>query len=163
VQVEYAGLRSQPVTVPVRSSAPGIYCVAGGSGLAAPTNIHAGRPVAHNNIEHSMPPGGYLTFFITGEGETTLPWADGLVPVPPLFPTPAAPVLVRIGGVSSDCPGNWAGVVYPGVTQIDACVPAGAPTGNAVPLEVSVGGVSAQAGVTIRVGTSSPPRHDSFP
>ena len=158
VQVEYGGLRSQPVAVPVTASAPGIYCVAGGSGQAALTNIHADRPFARGNREDSPPPGGYITFFITGDGEMAVPWADGFVPVGPSFPTPAAPVRVQIGGITSDCPGNWARLVFPGVTQVHACVPADAPTGNAVPLAVSVGGVSAQNGVTVHIGTSRPPR-----
>jgi uncharacterized protein (TIGR03437 family) len=38
------------------------------------------------------------------------------------------------------------------VTQVNACVPAGAPAGDAVPLEVTVGGISAQSGVTVRIG-----------
>jgi uncharacterized protein (TIGR03437 family) len=163
VQVEYAGLRSQPVAVPVTTSAPGIYCVAGGSGRAALTNIHADRPFAHDNIERPTPPGGYITLFITGDGATAAPWADGLVPGAPSFPTPAAAVLVQIGGISSNCPGNWAGLVYPGVTQVNACVPADAPAGNAVPLAVNVGGVSAQTGVTVYIGPSGPPRARATP
>jgi uncharacterized protein (TIGR03437 family) len=151
VQVEYAGLRSQPVAVPVSASAPGIYCYAGGTGQAVAVNTYADGTVAFN-IDGPVPAGGYLTFFITGEGATASPWADGLLPVAPAFPMPAATVGVRIGGVSSACSGNWAGLIFAGVTQVNACVPAGAPTGDAVPLEVSVGGVSAQAGVTVRIG-----------
>jgi uncharacterized protein (TIGR03437 family) len=59
---------------------------------------------------------------------------------------------VQIGGVASGCSANWVGMIYAGVTQVNACVPAGAPTGDAVPLEVSVGGVAAQNGVTVRIG-----------
>ena len=57
-----------------------------------------------------------------------------------------------MGGVPSECAGNWEGLIYAGVTQVNACVPAGAPMGDAVPLEVTVGGVSAQLGVTVRIG-----------
>ena len=163
VQVEYAGLRSQPVAVPVTTSAPGIYCVAGGAGRAASTNVHADRPFAHDNMERPTPPGGYITFFITGDGATAAPWADGLVPVAPSFPIPAAPVLVQIGGIPSDCSGNWARLVYPGVTQGNACVPADAPAGNAVPLQVNVGSVPAQNGVTVHIGTSGLPRARATP
>jgi uncharacterized protein (TIGR03437 family) len=151
VQVEYAGLRSQPVTVPVNTAVPGIYCYAGGTGQAVAVNTYADGTVAFN-IDGPVPPGGYLTFFMTGEGEPSAPWADGLLPVAPLFPMPAAPVSVQIGGVLSACSGNWVGTIFAGVTQVNACVPAGAPTGDAVPLAVSVGGVPAQAGVTVRVG-----------
>jgi uncharacterized protein (TIGR03437 family) len=151
VQVESAGLRSQPVTIPVQASAPGIYCYNGGSGQAVAINTAAGAMAVFNK-DSPAAPGSYLTFFITGEGQTAMPWADGLLPLAPVFPIPAAPVKVMIGGIPSDCSGNWAGLIYAGVTQVNACVPQGAPTGDAVPLEVSVAGVSAQTGVTIAIG-----------
>ena len=151
VQVEYAGLRSQPVSIPVTNAAPGIYCYAGGAGQAVAINSYADQTVAYNQARPATP-GSYLTFFITGEGQMTLPWADGMLPAAPLFPTPAAPITVRMGGVPSECSGNWEGLIYAGVTQVNACVPAGAPAGDAVPLEVTVGGVSAQPGVTVRIG-----------
>jgi uncharacterized protein (TIGR03437 family) len=151
VQVEYAGLRSQPVAIPVSAAAPGVYCYGGGAGQAVAVNTYADGSWAYN-VDSPVPSGGYLTFFITGEGETAAPWADGLLPVAPLFPTPAAQVSVQIGGVPSGCSANWVGMIYAGVTQVNACVPAGAPTGDAVPLQVSVGGVAAQPGVTVRIG-----------
>ena len=89
---------------------------------------------------------------MTGEGATSAPWADGLLPTGPSFPSPAGVVSVQIGGVLSNCPANFVGLVYAGVTQVNACVPPGAPFGDAVPLDVSVGGVSAQSGVTVRIG-----------
>jgi len=151
VQIEYAGLRSQPVAIPVAASAPGIYCYSGGTGQAVAVNTYTDGTVAFNN-DNPAAPGDYLTFFITGEGATAAPWADGWLPVAPAFPTPAAPVTVQVGGVLSDCFYNWAGLIFAGVTQVNACVPAGAPTGDAVSLQVSVGGVSVQAGVTVRIG-----------
>jgi len=152
VQVEYAGLRSQPVAIPVVTAAPGIYCYAGGTGQAVAINTYTDQTVAYN-LDRPAARSGYLTFFITGEGATAAPWADGFLPVAPLYPTPAAPVSVQMGGVPSTCSGNWAGLIYAGVTQVNACVPAGAPAGDAVPLEVSVGGISAQTGVTVRIGS----------
>ena len=43
-------------------------------------------------------------------------------------------------------------MIYAGVTQINACVPLTAPTGDAVPLQVTLGGIAAQTGVTVRIG-----------
>jgi uncharacterized protein (TIGR03437 family) len=43
-------------------------------------------------------------------------------------------------------------LIYAGVTQVNASVPAGAPMGDVVPLEVTVGGISPQLGVTVRIG-----------
>jgi len=151
VQVEDAGLRSQPVAVPVNSAAPGVYCYAGGTGQAVAVNTNTDGTTAFN-IDTPAKHGSYLTFFITGEGSTAAPWADGLLPGP-VFPVPAAPVGVQIGGITSACSENWVGTIFAGVTQVNACVPAGAPTGDAVPLVVNVGGVPAQTGVTVRIGS----------
>jgi uncharacterized protein (TIGR03437 family) len=150
IQVEYAGARSQPMAIPVSTAVPGVYCYASGTGQAVAVNTYTDGTVAFN-LERPATPGGYLTFFITGEGETAAPWADGLLPIAPL-PMPAAPVSVRIGGVLSGCSGNFVGLIYAGVTQVNACVPADTPTGDTVPLEVSVGGIAAQSGVTVRIG-----------
>ena len=152
LQVDYAGLRSQPVSIPVTNTAPGIFCYAGGAGQAVATNTYADQSVTYNQARPA-PPGSYLTFFITGEGQMTTPGADGMLPIAPLFPNPAAPINVSMGGVPSECSGNWAGLIYAGVTQVNACVPAGAPMGDAVPLEVTVGGILAQPGVTVRIGS----------
>jgi uncharacterized protein (TIGR03437 family) len=127
-----------------------VYCYAAGTGQAVAIDTNLDGTTAFNNAAPAAH-GSYLTFFITGEGSTAAPWADGMLPGP-TFPTPAAPVSVRIGGVPSACAENWVGMIFAGVTQVNACVPAGAPTGDAVPLLVSVGGVSAQPGVTVRIG-----------
>jgi uncharacterized protein (TIGR03437 family) len=151
VQVEYAGLRSQPVAIPVSAAVPGIYCYSGGTGQAVALNTIPAEEGSFNQ-DQPAPPGSYITFFMTGEGATSAPWADGLLPTGPSFPSPAGVVSVQIGGVLSNCPANFVGLVYAGVTQVNACVPPGAPFGDAVPLDVSVGGVSAQSGVTVRIG-----------
>ena len=133
------------------NTAPGIFCYAGGAGQAAATNTYADQSETYNQARPATP-GSYLTFFITGEGQMTTPWADGMLPTALLFPNPATPINVSMGGVPGECSGNWAGLIYAGVTQVNACVPAGAPMGDAVPLEVTVGGISAQLGVTVRIG-----------
>jgi uncharacterized protein (TIGR03437 family) len=138
------------VSIPVLATSPGIYCYSGGTGQAVAVSDFIDGSTAFN-IDRPAAPGDYLTFFITGEGATVAPWADGLLPVGPVFPAPAAPVGVQIGGVISNCPGNFVGMIYAGVTQVNACVPAGVPTGDAVPLVLTIGGVSAQTGVTVRI------------
>jgi uncharacterized protein (TIGR03437 family) len=61
-------------------------------------------------------------------------------------------VTVQIGGVSSDSVTATAvrgGIA--GLTQVTATVPASAPSGAAVAVAISVGGVTGQAGVTIAI------------
>jgi uncharacterized protein (TIGR03437 family) len=76
-------------------------------------NSYAEQTMAYNQALPATP-GSYLTFFITGEGQMTTPWADGMLPVAPLFPNPAARINVSMGGVLSECSGNWAGPIYLG-------------------------------------------------
>ncbi|MGD0200582.1 MAG: endo-1,4-beta-xylanase [Bryobacteraceae bacterium] len=156
VEVEYLGTKTPAVAVPVVDAAPAVFCYSGGTGQAVAVNHHPDGTLSFNR-DAALERGGYLEFFITGEGRTDPPGIDGRLPVYPDNPRPVAPVVVKIGGVesrASECPYNWTGLVYAGVTQINACVPAGAPTGEAVSLEVTVGGVggvATQAGVTVRI------------
>jgi uncharacterized protein (TIGR03437 family) len=151
VQLEYQGLRSQPVPLPVSVALPGIYCYSGGTGQAVAVNTIAGEYGSFNQDQPVLP-GGYITFFITGEGLTSAPWADGMLPTGPSFPAPAGEVSVTIGGLVSNCSSNFVGLVYAGVTQVNACVPSSTPSGDAVPLQVIIGGVPSQPGVTVRIG-----------
>ncbi len=113
-------------------------------------NYNPGAPPALNGKDQPVAKGGYISFYVTGDGATTPVSVDGRPPTSP-NPAPAGAVSVRIGGVESACAYNWAGLVYAGVTQINACVPSNAPSGPAVPIEVSIGGAPSQSGVTIAV------------
>jgi uncharacterized protein (TIGR03437 family) len=61
-------------------------------------------------------------------------------------------VTVRIGGVPATVQyqGAAPGIVQ-GVIQINAVVPTGIATGDTVPIELTIGGVSSPAGVTLAV------------
>jgi len=152
VQVEYLGQKSDAVAVPVAAAAPGIFCYAGGAGQAVAVNVAADGTRTFNDPGHPAAKGDYLEIYITGEGSMTPAIADGKLPLQP-NPKPALPVVVKIGGAESkaaDCPYNWVGLTYAGVTQIDACIPRDAQSGI-VPLEITVGGVAAQRGVSVAV------------
>jgi|GEM_PF-895386 len=153
LEVEYLGTRTPAVPVPVAAAAPGIFCYNGGTGQAVAVNHRPGQSEWTLNGEVAAAHGDYLEFYITGEGQTDPPGVDGLRASYPNNPVPVQDVVVRIGGAESrksECEYNWIGQIYPGVLQINACVPAGAQTGS-VPLEVTVGGRSAQQGVTVMV------------
>lgn len=148
VEIEYLGVKTNAAELPVASAAPGIFCYAGGKGQAVAVNYLNGD--VSFNSDRPVARGGFISFYVTGEGQTTPAGIDGRLPVYPANPRPSQPVTVTIGGVESKCPDNWIGVVYAGVTQVNACVPQGVPSGD-VPLVVSVGGVHSQPGVTVRV------------
>ena len=88
-------------------------------------------------------PGSYLLVFVTGFGDLGPAGADGLQRL-------TLPVTASIGGVAAQ-------VVYAGeapyftsgLQQINILIPENAPAGNAVPIQLVVGGVSTQSGVTV--------------
>ena len=152
VVVEYQGVRSAPVTLPVVDSAPAVFTVgASGTGQASMLNEtgccnSAGNPAAR---------GAIAVIYATGEGETTPPSIDGSISAYPRiadYPVPKLPVRVTVGGEAAE-------IVYAGETphmakgflQVNFRVPAKAPIGDAVPLVLTVGGSRSTDGVTMAV------------
>jgi uncharacterized protein (TIGR03437 family) len=66
--------------------------------------------------------------------------------------SPILPVTATIGGVPAQVPyaGTAPGIVS-GIMQVNVLIPAGAPSGSAVPVVVSVGTASSQPGVTLAI------------
>jgi uncharacterized protein (TIGR03437 family) len=88
-------------------------------------------------------PGSVVTFFLTGEGVTTPTIADGRLPAGLPYPAPAAPWSVNVGGIDAPpCAAMFAGLVYAGVTQVNACIPDGVPRTASVPITFRSGAAS---------------------
>jgi uncharacterized protein (TIGR03437 family) len=149
VQVEYLGSLSAPVSLPVASTAPGIFTLnASGTGPGAILNA-ADESV--NTAANPVAPGDWVSIFATGAGATTPAGVDGLLATGPSY-TPNAKVTVNIGGL--DCQLNYEGAapgLVSGVVQINAQVPAGVTPGSSVPVQLIIGTASAQSGVTVAV------------
>jgi uncharacterized protein (TIGR03437 family) len=152
VVVEYQGMQSPPVSLPVVESAPALFTLdASGKGQAAMLNEtgccnSAGNPAAR---------GAIAVLYATGEGETTPPGIDGSISAYPRiadYPVPKLPVHVTVGG-------EPAKIVYAGETphmskgflQVNFRVPAKAPVGDAVPIVLMVGDTRSPDGVTMAV------------
>jgi uncharacterized protein (TIGR03437 family) len=146
VQAEYNGVMGNTVTVPVVNSAPGLFTQAYGPGQAWMVN-------GDGSFNSSTNPAGrntYVAFWVTGQGLVNTPLQDGTQPAGPPYPGPLLPVAVTIGGAAVPAANIvFAGLVYSGEMQINVLVPASAATGGAVPLVVSMGGVSSRTDVTI--------------
>lgn len=141
--------RSNSVTVPVVSSAPGIFTADGsgtGAGAILDTNY---RLVSANN---PVSRGSFIQIFATGEGQTSPAGIDGKV-APSVLPLPAPklPVAVLIGGqpVTVQYIGAAPGLVA-GVLQINVQVPDSVPPG-VVPVSVQIGDNFCQMGITVAV------------
>ena len=148
VQVEYQGVLGDPVPVSVTATAPGLFTVdASGSGQASVLNQDntinsAGKPAARGSI---------VTLWATGEGVTDPPGVDGRLAVD-VLPKPVAAVAVQIGGLPAELQYVGAAPGYmPGVLQINAQVPSGVQPGNAVPVQITIGGVLSQGNATLAV------------
>jgi uncharacterized protein (TIGR03437 family) len=157
VQVEYQGQTTDPLTVPVAASAPGVFTLdSSGRGQAAAVNQDGSLNTAMNAARQ----GSIVSFYVTGEGQTSPSGVDGKLAAPPL-PIPILPVAVTIGGRAAEV--TYAGgapTLVAGVMQVNARIPSGTPAGNAA-VVVTVGGAASQAGVTVVVPgiETAPPFH----
>ena len=149
VTVTYQSKTTAAFSVPIASSAPGVFTLnSTGVGQAAAIN-QDGTTI--NGAEAPAAVGDIISLYATGEGQTTPSGVDGKPAQVPL-PKPNLAVTVLIGGQNAQvkyaggAPGEVAGLM-----QVNAQIPSGIQTGNAVPVVVVVGGVSSQAGVTVAI------------
>lgn len=163
VIVTYGLNPSANTTVTIAAVAPGIYTADGsGAGEAAAVNTGATSGlVTLNSNTNPANIGDTVTLFITGEGNYNLVPLSGstntgyiipanLMPLPQISPLPT----VHIGGVDASPGVSYAGPIpgsILGVLQINVVVPLGSATGQAVPVTVTIGGVTAQSNVTLNV------------
>jgi uncharacterized protein (TIGR03437 family) len=134
VKVEYQGVATEPVTVPVAAAVPGIFACPNKPSVALIINASAGSTISCNDDFVPPAPGSVVTFFVTGDGIPAPVIADGRLPAGPTYPAPPS-WSVSFGGVDAPrCAATFAGLVYAGVTQVNVCVPEGAPRTGAVPV-----------------------------
>jgi uncharacterized protein (TIGR03437 family) len=148
MEVEYKGVRSTALKLRVGDTAPGIFATdASGRGQGAILN----QDYSLNGAANAAARESVVMIYATGEGQTNPPGSDGtLVGATP--PQPLQPVTVTIGGKPAEVqykggsPGSVAGLL-----QINAKVPPDAPTGSAVSVIVTMGGISSQTTITMAV------------
>jgi uncharacterized protein (TIGR03437 family) len=155
VVVEYQGVRSSAVTLPVADSAPGVFTLdLSGTGQAAILNDTG----CCNSSRNPAIRGTEVSLYATGEGETNPRGISGNVSTYSRiadYPVPRLPVQVTIGGepaniiYAGDAPHAVAGLL-----QVNFRVPAHAPIGNAVPVVLTVGDSRSADGITMAVRSS---------
>ncbi|HLK47386.1 MAG TPA: hypothetical protein VKT49_04580 [Bryobacteraceae bacterium] len=152
VVVTTAAGASAPVTIPLSSISPGLFQIfTDSTGVA--------RPAAYNNSDISLPlpPGiqvpGY-TSRPSKPGEVLVLWATGLGPVnnqppdgqPGLGQAPFSATMttptVLVGGVQANVVFAVLSPQYPSMYQIAITIPANAPVGNAVSLQIQMNGIT---------------------
>jgi uncharacterized protein (TIGR03437 family) len=95
--------------------------------------------------------GSAVSVFATGAGQTDPPGIDGQV-AGTILPSPLLPVSVRIGGLDAQTlyAGGAPGLIA-GVIQVSCLIPIAAPSGLSVPIVLTIGPASSQAGVTLAI------------
>jgi uncharacterized protein (TIGR03437 family) len=160
------GINSANSTVTTVATAPGIFTADGsGAGQAAALTCSATtNTCALNSLNNLAKIGDIVTIYLTGEGIYNMPPLSGtgsdtgyivpaaLTPLPQVNPAPT----VTIGGQAADVANaNYYAGPIPGsmlgLLQINAVVPTGASTGVSVPIVVTIGANSSQAGVTLAI------------
>ena len=152
VQVKYLGQNSNAMTLQYAASQPGIFTATGtGSGLASVVQYDGqGTYQGQNSSSNPAKAGWYLTFYVTGEGMIPSPAVTGKVTstaaVVPLLGPPNVLIDNLPSTVAYFAEAN--GFVS-GIMQVNAIVPVGVRTGQAVPLTLSMNGNNTQSGVVI--------------
>lgn len=148
VQYEYQGVRSDPVTVKVAPTTPGLFTL-DSSGMGPGAILDIGyKVVSQTNPAHR---GDYILVYGTGGGVTTPASADGQIVLTAPFPVLAARVSATIGGI--DCPVLYAGSasgLIAGAVQVNIQIAPTVPSGEQ-PIVITVGDAASQPGVTVWV------------
>jgi uncharacterized protein (TIGR03437 family) len=145
---------SNAASVQVNQFAPALFnirlgglqaiAVNGDGSLAAPSGF-LGAVSAHPATA-----GDTLIFYATGLGPVNGNLSDGALPADSTFTTTTQP-MVSIGGMPAQV--SWAGMSpqFFGVYQLNVVVPQGLTPGNAILVQVQIGGTSTTDPVTIAV------------
>jgi len=149
VEVSFGGARSNAVTVPVVSAAPGVYSAdASGQGGGAILDVKYQLVSTSNPVS----PGSAIQIFATGQGQTSPTGVDGLIePLALPLPYPLLAGAVTINNIPANIlyVGAAPGLVA-GALQVNVIVPNGLSPGAAT-LFVSIGGVDSQTGITVAI------------
>jgi uncharacterized protein (TIGR03437 family) len=148
LQVEYLGVKSKPVSVPVSSAQPGIF-TRDSSGRGPGAIINQDGTV--NSVSNPAPRGSIVSIYATGEGQTDPGGVDGQI-AGEVLARPLATVQVRIDGLESEIQfARAVPMLVAGVLQVDARIPPDSRAGDAIPVVLTVGGSAGQGGVTLAV------------
>ena len=146
VEVFFQGQSRGKVTVPVAASAPAVFTVSAGTGLAIALNENG---TLNSPIEPAVR-GSIVTLYATGDGVENPAAIDGQPAADPL-PKPTLPVTLTLGGYPAGILFAGAAPEFAGLLQTNARVPSGlASTGN-VRVVLRIGTASSQTGVTLAV------------
>jgi uncharacterized protein (TIGR03437 family) len=147
-QVQFTGAGSARVTVPLSSAAPGVFTFdSSGAGQA----VAANQDGSFNGPSNPAAPGSYVTIYFTGGGPTNPPGVTGSVTGGTLQ-TLTQNYTATVGNLAAAV--TFAGAapgLVDGVNQLDLQLSANTPTGDALPLVITVEGQPSTSTATLSV------------
>jgi uncharacterized protein (TIGR03437 family) len=147
IQVFNPGGGSGGFGVSAAESAPGLFTANGlGVGAAAALNQDGSLNTAQNPAAR----GDIVVLYGTGEGELDPP-AETHIPAGDSPGVPVLDVAVSIGGVPAEILYAGQAPGFSGLLQVNARVPAQSLVGDAVEVELRVGGAASTQGVTLAI------------
>ena len=150
LRVTFNGLKSNPAPVNVVHDSPGIYTFTGsGGGAAAMQNVANDGSLTLNSNQNSATPGQTVQVYLTGLGPITTP--DNQAP-PPNAPSTA--VEVWVGGVPASVTYGARSPCCSGLDQIDFVVPANAPQGCWVPVQIRTSKANVSNGASMAIAAN---------
>ncbi|MGO9228953.1 MAG: hypothetical protein ACLQKA_07055 [Bryobacteraceae bacterium] len=147
IELTNNGAVSAPFTVPTQSVSPSFFCFNGGPYVAAEHADYAllGPATLYPGLTTPAKPGETVLFYANGFGATSVPVVSGSeTQSGTLSPLP----VITIGGINAAV--EFAGLISPGLFQINVTVPASLANGDQ-PITAKYGGTSTQAGTLITV------------
>jgi uncharacterized protein (TIGR03437 family) len=148
ITVQYGGQISLQLPATIAPTAPGLFTAdSSGKGQAMGINEADG---SINAASSPVGAGQVVSLYATGYGLVTPVAPDG-APNGPGFGSPLLPVTATVNGQSAVVQSAGGDNGLPaGTIRVDILVPSGI-SGSAVPVAISIGGVTSQPGVTIAV------------
>jgi uncharacterized protein (TIGR03437 family) len=158
VIVTVNGVSSAPTAVRMSEFSPGIFSLQSGVGQAAATTSDGRALVAPAGwiagaVCRPAAIGELITVYATGLGPVDLPASSG--DVPGRLATTITTPTVLIGGVPAQVQFSGLAPCCVGLNQVNVQVPRGTATGDAVPLQIQLGGITTSDKVTIAVTKES--------
>jgi uncharacterized protein (TIGR03437 family) len=147
------GRSSNVVTLPVRASAPALFLKSGDAGEVVAIN----QDGSINSPARPARPGEVVILYATGEGVTNPPAPDGgLAPVTePLQRPVARPISVRFGSSFGDVLFAGSAPGFAGLLQLNVRIGPESPIGDAVSVQLAIGGELSQDGATISIASGA--------
>lgn len=136
VVVGYQGTGTYPYPLGLAAASPEIFHEPNGNAEAVAVNQDGSLNWPTNPATR----GSIIELWATGQGMT-----DSETP----YARPQLPVSLTIGGVNATI--AFAGMISPGVLQLNVTIPPDAPTGTAIPLVLTVGSFSSKQATMISV------------